>query len=56
MNFELIERVVVILFTVLLSFPHLCFCKCLFECVLYNIIGYNFDKSSMNLSILNVLL
>ena len=56
MNFELIERVVVILFAVLFSFPHLCFCKCLFECVLYNIIGYNFDKSSMNLSILNVLL
>ena len=48
MNFELIERVVIILFAVLFSFPHLCFCKCLFECVLYNIIVYNFDKSSMN--------
>ena len=48
MNFEVIERVVVILFAVLFLFPHLCFCKYLFECVLYNIIGYNFDKSSMN--------
>ena len=43
MNFEVIERVVVILFAVMFSFPRLCFCKYLFECVLYNIIGYIFD-------------
>ena len=44
MTFEVIERVVVILFAVLFSFTHLCsFKKSLFECVLYNIIGNNFD-------------
>ena len=43
MNFEVIELVVAISFDVLFSFPLLCFCKYLFECVLYNIIGYNFD-------------
>ena len=48
MNFEVIEQVVVILFAVLFLFSHLCFCKHLFECVLYNIKGYNFDKSRMN--------
>ena len=44
MKFEVIERVVAISFAVLFSFPRLCFCKCLFECVLYNIIGYNFES------------
>ena len=38
-----IECVVVILFRVLLFF-HLCWCDYMsFECVLYNIIGCNFD-------------
>ena len=44
MNFEVIERVVAISFAVLFLFPHLCFCKRLFECVLYDIIGYNFES------------
>ena len=44
MNFELIECVFIILFTILLLFPYLCWYDFLsFECVLYNVIGCNFD-------------